>query len=111
ACRGMDPVDMRAARVELLQEQRSLIASGAARLARGSSAITADQIEYDHAARRAVAAGAVQARTPDGRLGADRVEARLATEEFIGEGHVVVTRDNVEGLAAHEVFLPSAGAV
>src|SRR5437879_1682415 len=52
AYRGVDPVDLRAARVELLQEQRSLIASGAARLARGSSAITADQIEYDHAARR-----------------------------------------------------------
>ncbi|TMJ13287.1 MAG: hypothetical protein E6G98_00910 [Bacillati bacterium ANGP1] len=111
AYRGVDPVDLRAARVELLQEQRSLIASGAARLARGSSAITADQIEYDHAARRAVAAGAVQARTPDGRLGADRVEARLATEEFIADGHVVVTRDTVEGHAAHAVFRQQAGQV
>src|SRR5207244_2225122 len=70
-----------------------------------------DQIGYDHAARRAVAAGAVQARTPDGRLGADRVEARLATEEFIADGHVVVTRDTVEGHAAHAVFRQQAGQV
>ena len=109
AYRLSEPVELRAGRVELLQKPRVLIASGAARLARGPWAITADQITYDHPARRAVASGSVQAHTPDGMLGADRVEAQLLAEELIADGHVVITRDTVEGHAAHAVFRQQAG--
>lgn len=106
-----EPVELHAARVDLSQRQRILIASGAARLSRGSSAITADQIAYDHPAKRAVASGSVQARTSEGTLGADRVEALLPAEEFIADGHVVVTRSNLEGHAAHAVFRQRPGMV
>jgi len=107
--RGDAPVELRAARVELLQKQRYLIASGAARLVGGPSAITADQIAYDHAARRAVASGSVQAHTPDGIFRADRVEALVLAEELIADGHVVVTRGDLEARAAHAVFRQQAG--
>lgn len=107
--RGDEPVEFRAARVELLQKPRSLIASGAARLIRGRASITADQIAYEHTGRRAVASGSVQARTPEGMLGADRVEALLLAEELIADGHVVVTRGDLEGRAAHAVFRQQAG--
>lgn len=107
--RGGEPVELRAARVELLQRQRQVTASGAARLVQGSSAITADQIAYDNTARRAVAAGSVQAHTPDGMLSADRIEALLLAEELTADGHVVVARGDLEGRAAHAVFRQQAG--
>src|SRR2546428_13898258 len=106
---GGEPVELRAARVELLQRQRLLIASGAARLVRGPASITADQIAYDHTARRAVASGSVQAHTPDGIFSADRVEALVLAEEMIADGHVVVTRGDLEARAAHAIFRQQTG--
>jgi len=107
--RGDEPVELSAARVELLQKQRYLIASGAARLVQGPAAITADQIAYDHTARRAVASGSVEAHTPDGIFSADRVEALVPAEELIADGHVVVTRGDLEARAAHAVFRQQVG--
>ena len=60
-------------------------------------------------AENAMATPSIAISTPDGIFSADRVEALVLAEELIADGHVVVTRGDLEARAAHAVFRQQAG--
>jgi lipopolysaccharide export system protein LptA len=80
-----------------------LEATGGVTASRGQGAdalrLRAARLDVFNRDRRAVAAGAVELRSPEGTITADRVEAALAGDELTAEGNVRLLREDIEGRA------------
>jgi lipopolysaccharide export system protein LptA len=108
---GTEPITLHAARVEVSRTSGQLIAAGGATLARGSATVIAEQITYDDPAQRAVATGSARLETAEGILVADRIEARLTTEDVTADGQVRVVRGDLDGRADHVIVRQRAAIV
>jgi lipopolysaccharide export system protein LptA len=97
--REAPPVEVRALEVQGVLPARRFVAAGDVVLVRGDAQLSGRRLDYDDAARVAVATGAPAARVREAVLTAEVITVHLVPEVLQAEGAAVVRRGELTGSA------------